>query len=135
MQSNSYKLKYFKYKTKYLNLLREMDNKKGGEGGISILDSAKKEKSLIKGEKKPETTAGVTSAINGRLGIAKDIVEGTAGKGELCNPDFPCSEGEICVGGNCEIEPPVTLVKREKTEAEKRYDSQINALEQYENSK
>ena len=45
MQSNSYKLKYFKYKTKYLNLLKEIYNKEGGTRDISILDSAKKEKS------------------------------------------------------------------------------------------
>jgi len=123
MQSNSYKLKYFKYKTKYLNLLKEIYNKEGGTRDISILDSAKKEKSLIKGE----TTAGVTSAINGKLGIAKDVKEGTAGNGKLCNQDSHCPEGEICVEGNCEKEPPKQYVKK-LSESERLYEQKLESL-------
>ena len=128
MSSNNYQVKYLKYKTKYLNLLKELYNKEGGSS-TSILDKAKQQNESL------HPTAGVTSAINGKLGLAKAVLDGTAGDGELCEVNYDCPEGSICEEGNCEIKPPVKFVKREKTEAEKRYDSQIAALRDVAKSK
>ena len=119
MSNNSYKVKYLKYKRKYLNLLEQIENNGGSVTGKLEQASTQKE------EKK---TDGVTSAINGRLGIAKDIREGTAGDGELCLEDKDCPSG-FCDNGNCGEKKAPKPVKK-LTEEEEQYLRDIEGLRQ-----
>jgi len=118
MSSTNYKVKYLKYKTKYLDLLKKLYNNKGGN-----------KSNLEEPHNELHPNDGVTSAVNGKLGISQKIIEGTAGDGKLCKIKEDCPKNSFCNEGNCKKEEkPLILPKRKKTEEERIYEEKIRII-------